>query len=258
MVPIAPIDKDALIREALHRLHRDGDKWTCEKQKEAVYAIVNDVSPLVCIFPTGGGKTTLIMIPVMLNEHKTTIVVTLYIPLAENLKEDLETRSKSAKVSCLRWTPGIVQHATLVIVVSDTGTSSKFHTYARDLFREGRLSSVYFDEAHTLWTERHFQHKFEPFRRLYLTVPWILLTATFPPSMKCRFEDELVLTNPVLTYIGATTNRMNAKYSVIKVVENNAVEMGIELTSQAAKDLRDGQKVKIFCPSVIEVKSMGE
>jgi superfamily II DNA helicase RecQ len=252
--PSASIDKDTLIGEALCRLHGDGAKWTCEKQKEAVYAIMNGVSPLVCIFPTGGGKTTLITIPAMLNGPKTTLVVTPYIPLAD----DLEKRCKSAKISCLRWTPGTVQRATIVVVVSNTGTSGEFQTYARDLFRDGRLASLYFDEAHTLLTERHFRQKFELFRRLCLPVPWIFLTATFPPSIKCRFEDELLLTNPVPTYIRATTNRMNAQYSVIKVAENKVMEKGMELASQVAKDLKKGEKILIFCPSVNEVKRVGE
>jgi superfamily II DNA helicase RecQ len=254
IMPTAPIDKDMLIRDALCRLHGDGEKWTCEKQKEAVYTIMDGVSPLVCIFPTGGGKTTLIMIPAMLNKGKTTIVVTPYIPLAD----DLEKRCKSAKISCLRWTSGTVQRATIVVVVSDTGTSGEFQTYTRDLFREGRLSSLYFDEAHTLLTERHFRQKFELFRRLCLPVPWIFLTATFPPSIKCRFEDELLLTNPVPTYIRATTNRLNARYSVIKVEENKVMEKGMELASETAKNLKDEQKILIFCSSVNQVKSIGE
>jgi superfamily II DNA helicase RecQ len=97
VMPTAPIDKHTLIREALRKLHGDGEKWMCEKQKEAVYAIVDGVSPLICIFPTGGGKTTLIMIPAMLNKSKTMMVVISYIALADDLKKEC----KSAKISSL-------------------------------------------------------------------------------------------------------------------------------------------------------------
>ena len=252
--PTTPIDKHALIGEALHRLHGDGEKWTCEKQKEAVYTIMDGISPLVCILPTGGGKTTLIMIPAMLDEHRTTIVVTPYIPLAD----DLEKRCRSAGISCLRWTPGTLQRATIVVVVADTGTSGEFQTYTRDLFTEDRLSSTFFDEAHTLTMERQFRHKFELFKRLCLPVPWRFLTATFPPSMKCRFEDELMLTNPVPTYIRASTNRLNARYSVVRAAENKAETKVIEIACERVKDLRSGQKILIFCRSVKEVKSIGE
>lgn len=128
---------------------------------------MDGVSPLVCILLIGGGKTTLIMVPVMVNEGKTTIVVTPYISLVNNL----EKQCKSAKISCLRWMLGIVQRAAIIVVVSNTRTSGEFQTYARDLFRESRLSSIYFDEVYTLLIERHFRHKFKLFRRLCLPVP---------------------------------------------------------------------------------------
>ena len=105
VVPTAPIDKDKLIRDELCKLHEDGAKWRCEKQKEVMYDIMNEVSPLVCIFPMGGGKMTLIMISVMLNEGKTIIIVTSYIDLANDLKKEC----KSAKISCLRWMLDILQ-----------------------------------------------------------------------------------------------------------------------------------------------------
>jgi len=114
-----------------------------------MYTIMDGMSSLVCILPTGGGKTSLIMIPAMVNEGKTTIVVIPYIPLTN----DLEKECKSTKISCLRWTSGMIQRATIVMMISDTGTSDEFQTYARDLFRENRLSSVYFDKAYILLTE---------------------------------------------------------------------------------------------------------
>lgn len=254
IAPTTPVDKDSLINEAMCKLYGDEWKWTCEKQKEAVYTIMDGVSPLVCIFPTGGGKTALIMVPAMLNKSKTTIVVTPYIPLAE----DLEKRCKAAGISCLRWRPGTVQRATIVVVVSDTGTSGEFQTYARDIFREDKLASLYFDEAHTLLTEKNFRQKFELFRRLCLPVPWIFLTATFPPCIKGRFEDELLLTNPVPTYIRERTNRLNARYSVIKVGENKVMEKGMELANEIAGDLAVGEKILIFCRTVNDVKWIGE
>ena len=89
-------------------------------------------------------------------------------------------------------------------------------------------------------------------------MPWIFLTIIFPPSIKCRFEDELMLTNLVPTYIRATTNRINAQYSVVKVKENKVIEKVMELASSAAQDLAIGEKILIFCSSVDEVKWIGE
>ena len=70
------------------------------------------------------------------------------------------------KISYLRWTPNNVQRTTIVVIVSDVGTSREFQTYTLDLFREGKLSSLYFDEVQTLLMKRYFRQKFELFRRL--------------------------------------------------------------------------------------------
>ena len=50
------------------------------------------------------------------------------------------------------------------MIISDTGTLGEFQIYARDLFREGKLSSVYFDEVYMLLIKRYFHQKFELFR----------------------------------------------------------------------------------------------
>ena len=81
-----------------------------------MYDIMNEMSPLVCIFPMGGGKMILIMISAMINEDKMMIVVISYIALTDDLKKEC----KSAKISCLRWTSGTMQRATIMMIVSDT------------------------------------------------------------------------------------------------------------------------------------------
>ena len=110
------------IKEILRRVYGDGETWTCEEQKRGVEDILKGISPLVGILPTGGGKTALILIPALVNEAKTMIVMTPYISLAN----DLEKRCWNSHISCLRWTPGTKQRATIVVVVSDTGTSAEF------------------------------------------------------------------------------------------------------------------------------------
>src|SRR5579871_3371302 len=101
----------------------------------------------------------------------------------------------------MRWTRPTVQRMDIMVVVSETVTGQEFTTYMRDLFFHGFLSSVYFDEAHMLRTEVHFHHKFESFRRLALSVPWIFLTATLPPMIMKGFEESLELTKSRPKYI---------------------------------------------------------
>jgi superfamily II DNA helicase RecQ len=105
----------------------------------------------------------------------------------------------ASPVVCILLTGGgktMVEQATVVVVVSNMRMSQEFTLYVQDLFLRECLGSLYFDEAHTLRTERHFRQKFELFRKLTLAVPWIFLTATLPSSMAAGFEESLAVTKP--------------------------------------------------------------
>jgi superfamily II DNA helicase RecQ len=217
-----------------------------------VSAIVEGVSPVVCILPTGGGKTTVILVPALVNEGKTTVVITPYVALADDLVE----RCKTSGIRCMRWTKPTVERATVVVVVSDTATSQEFTSYVRDLFLRECLGSVYFDEAHTLRTEMHFRQKFELFKRMTLAVPWIFLTATLPPSMVPGFEESLAVTRPRPTYFRAATNRVSMSYSVIGVKDGGVEEALAGILDEAVKKLSEGEKILVFCPSVSGVERL--
>ena len=244
--------KEKRIEKALASVHGAGSVWRSEEQKRSVLAIVEGVSPVVCILPTGGGKTTVILVPALVNEGKTTVVITPYIALADDLVE----RCKTSGIRCMRWMKPTVERATVVVVVSETATSQEFTSYVRDLFLRECLGSVYFDEAHTLRTERHFRQKFELFRRLTLAVPWIFLTATLPPSMTPAFEESLAVTKPRPIYFRAATNRASTSYSVIAVKDGGLEERLAAILDEAVKELREGEKILVFCPSVSGVKKL--
>src|SRR5436190_4693935 len=87
IMPITSIDKDNQIKEVLRRLHEDEEKWIYEKQKKAIYTIMNSMNSLICIFSIKEEKITLIMISVILNDFKMMIVVISYISLINDLEK---------------------------------------------------------------------------------------------------------------------------------------------------------------------------
>ena len=175
----------------------------------------------------------LIMIFAMLNGSKMTIVVISYIPLTN----DLEKWYKTAKINYLHWMSEIMQQTIIIMIMSNTDTSSEFQIYTWNLFKEDKLSSLYFNEAYTLLMKRYFRYKFELFRYLYLSISWIFLMMMFSLSMKCRFEDELILMNSASIYIREITNRINAWYSMIKVSENKIMKKEMKLVNDVIKNL---------------------
>lgn len=246
-------DRDTEIMEALTKLYGDDPKWSCDEQERSVHAILDGASPLVSILPTGAGKTGLILIPALLEEGKS-IVVTPYIPLARELDETC----KKLKIDCIQWTPGTLRRAKIIVVVADTATSGEFGTFLRDIFNEGQLSRIHFDEAHTITREKHFRPKFEAFRRLCIPVPIHFITATFPPTHEQAFESELLLIQPRPTYIRAKTNRLNAQYRVHGVPDDEMNSAIAKLVDEEAEDLATGEKILIFCSSVTEVKEISQ
>jgi len=142
--------------------------------------------------------------------------------------------------------------------VADTGTSGEFGTFLHDIFNEGQLSRIHFDEAHMMTREKHFRPKFEAFRRLCLPVPIHFITATFPPTHEQTFESELLLIQPCPTYIRAKTNRLNTQYRVHEIPDDEMNSAIAKLVDEEAEDLATGEKILIFCSSITEVKEIAE
>jgi superfamily II DNA helicase RecQ len=150
----APDSITGLVNNALTRLYRESEpRWSYPEQQLSVEAILSGESPLVCILPTGGGKSGLILLPAIIDSTKTSVVFTPYVALAQDLTQHCETLG----IDCINWQPDTRLHRpTIVVVVIDTGLSDQFLTYIRDIDLDGQLARVYVDECQILVTERAF------------------------------------------------------------------------------------------------------
>ena len=68
-------------------------------QKPALQAIMQQKSPVVCIMGTGAGKSILFMLPAIMQDTGTSIVVVPFVALME----DLVTRAVAMGVDCIRF-----------------------------------------------------------------------------------------------------------------------------------------------------------
>ena len=215
---------------------------------------MNNMSSLIYIFLTKEKKMILIMIFAILNKSKMIIIVIFYISLIN----DLEKWYKTTKINCFHWISRIMQWVMIVVMMSNTRTSRKFQIYMRDLFMKDKLSSIYFNKAHMIWMKRYFRQKFELFKWLYLFVSWIFLMMMFSSSMKCRFEEKLILTNSMPIYIQAITNRMNVRYSIIKMTKKKTEKKVMKMTNEIMKNLKNEQKILIFYSFINKMKRIEE
>src|SRR5262245_59261518 len=245
----APIDSE--IQRAVEQLHGIGASFKSEGQEKSVRTIVSDVSPIVSILPTGGGKTDCILIPALIHRRKTQVVITPYIALAEDLKK----RCDKLEIDCIQYVNGTARRTNIVVVVTDTATTVAFQKYIRNLELNGVMGSLFFDEAHTLLTEIGYRHKFESVRMLAFGVQMVFLTATFPPQLESRFEIEMLLTNPRPTYIRMATYRREIAYSVI-VLDGELQEGVAQLIERETLGKED--KVLVFGRSVSLCKELSD
>ena len=236
---------DELVNEVescLFEIHADGG-WRSETQRDGVMKIVKGSLRIVCVMPTGGGKTLLITLPAKMaaKQGKTSIVLTPYRELAKSLMKDC----KKAKISCLRWEPGTLERAAVIVVVTDTGTLDEFVEYVNKLFVRGLLAHGYMDECHTILTESHYRHKFERFKYMNMSISWTFLTATLAPSRVESFIQAHNIVNPPLKIIRASTNRTNARYSVIRVAAGKLIKSAIKLVKAEIKESPE-RKIMVF------------
>ena len=191
------------------------------------------MNSLIYIFSIEDEKMILIMILAMFNKDKIIIVMTFYI----SLTNDFEKWYKSTKINYFHWISSMIQRAMIIVIIFDIKISKKFQIYIWNLFRENKLSSIYFDEVYMLRMKRYFRQKFELFRWLYLFMLWIFFIMIFFSSMKCRFEEKLMLTNSISTYIQMIINKMNARYSMIKMIKKKIEKRMIKIMNEIIKNL---------------------
>ncbi|KAI9484783.1 hypothetical protein BDB00DRAFT_891912 [Zychaea mexicana] len=165
---------------------------------------------LLVAFPTGGGKTSVYLAPLM-KENQTTVLVLPLVALAA----DVIKRVKDLNVSCGEYTNSMsaVQHLPRLLLVSiKQAATSRFAAFLRLAHSSGKISRVVLDEAHLAVQSADYRQSMHQLLWLRtVQVPLICLTATLPVSM----EKELsICLGTSFNVIRACTVRENLKYII--------------------------------------------
>ena len=187
--PILTVSTKDKMQSALHLLYGPSSRFRSEEQEHAVEAVANGISPLFIIQPTGEGKSVSFMIPAMLPDAKSTVIVTPLVALAE----DMLRRCKEAGIDCIIYGRVAPRMARIIIVITESAASSSFAQFMLDIHLKGRLDRIVFDEIHKLITDANFRPKLEELNKLVLPVQYVFLIATFPPSLIERFNDSMLI-----------------------------------------------------------------
>ncbi|RSL86277.1 hypothetical protein CDV31_016422, partial [Fusarium ambrosium] len=238
--------------------------WRSDKQAESMRSIVSlkKGQTAINVLPTGAGKSILFMLPAVMRETGTSIVVVPFVALMD----DLVTRATAMGVDCIRFRSsmnsgreGVPRAARLVVVSADIVSSAEFSGYVDGLLCAGLLQRIFIDECHTVIMDIGYRAKLGELRGLHrYRCPIVLLTATLPVMLEDWFRREMLAQSAVI--VRDRTTKLNCRYRVEQVkpgggaVEKRTVEVIERLDAQ----MTGHQKGVIYCRSRGQCEAMAE
>jgi len=200
----------------------DNARFKSIEQAEAIKELLKRDSDVAVILPTGGGKSLIYQLPMLIERDMTTVVIVPFVALVEQGEEQY----KELGISRYIWTNrGYSSGDTQAILVGvEHAVMPEFQDLLIQLESTNRLARVVFDECHTLLYQREFRPMI---RRIAgavrcVSVQLVPLTATLPPTMEDTLR--ILLGSECLKFIRKCEDRKELKY-VVKVVGNEVESM---------------------------------
>jgi len=247
-----PIYSDAEIQEGLKQvLNQEDPKFRSDEQKIAVFAALEQQTPLIVVLPTGGGKTLTFTIPAVLRDPGVSIVVAPF----NALEKDYVRRLRLAHIQHIVWHHGEVGYAPVVVVSADRAASTDFITYGFMLRKRKLLRRVVLDECHLSFTASDYRPKLRQLGHLQvLRCPMILLTATLPPSRLEELREVMHISD--FRLIRASTIRPNIRYAVRRCPNKSALKVVREMAR--LRGLGTGERGIFYCGSRDGTEEVGK
>ncbi|KJZ69995.1 hypothetical protein HIM_10606 [Hirsutella minnesotensis 3608] len=238
--------------------------WRSSKQEESMRTNMQlrNGQSSINVLPTGAGKSILFMLPAILRDGGTSIVVVPFVALAE----DLVTRALDMGVDCVEFKTSLgagresmARAARLVAVSADVVSNGEFSAYADGLLSTGLLRRIFIDECHTAITDISYRRKLGELKGLHrYGCPVIMLTATMPVVLEDWFREALLAQEAVM--VRDRTRKLNCRYRVEQIrpgkgaVENHTVRTVRRLTGRMVGN----QKGVVYCRSKRQCEALAE
>ncbi|KAG7527390.1 hypothetical protein FFLO_06982 [Filobasidium floriforme] len=169
---------------------------------------------VLAIYPTGSGKSMLMWIPAALEGGMTMV----YISLFSQLGTDIVTKGTKLGLRCEWWTTetALSSAPQVLVVPVEAIHSNKFRALIDGLYKVDRLSRFVLDEAHVLRSQGNFRTQFDGVMRFRssanLVIPWVLLTATLPPTWEAPLLHEVGSDAGCTLRVRTLADRPNLQY----------------------------------------------
>jgi superfamily II DNA helicase RecQ len=238
-----PIYSGEEIREGLKKvLNQAEPEFRSDEQREAVFAALDQQTPLIVVLPTGGGKTLTFTLPAILRDPGVSIVVAPF----NALEKDYVRRLRLANIEHVVWHHGETRYAPVVVVSADRAATTGFITYGSMLRKRKLLRRVVLDECHLSFTASDYRPKLRQLGHLQvLRCPIILLTATLPPIRLDELREVMHISD--FRMIRTSTVRANIRYMVRRCPNKSVLKLVKEMAR--LRRLGPGERGIFYCSS---------
>lgn len=248
----------------LRKLLGPNASWRSPKQEQSMKTNMELLhgQSAINVLPTGAGKSILFMLPAVLADGGTSIVVVPFVSLVD----DLLTRARAMGVDCIQFKTslscgreGLPRAARLVIVSADIVSNAEMIAYADGLFAAGLLRRIFIDECHTAITDAGYRRKLSELKGLHrYGCPVIMLTATMPVVLEDWFRRAMLAEAAAM--VRDRTTKLNCRYRVEKIKPGrDVVALHVAgLVQQYTECMARNEKGVVYCRSKAQCESLAE
>ena len=182
------------IQDTMTRLKKPLIGFLSQQQGDVIKAAVDEISDLIVVLPTGGGKTLVFQISCLLEPSKSHIVVS---PL-DALLQMTVCKCQDQGIDAIQWKPGTVAMKTIIFVSVETATNpeTNFYEHVQALSNRAHLVWIGFDEGHIAIKDAGFRRSMLDLPVLAALAPRrIITTATLPAHTEQEIRAKFNMSN---------------------------------------------------------------
>jgi len=205
-------------------LNQEEPEFRSDKQREAIFAALDQQTLLIIVLPTGGGKTLTFTLPAVLRDPGVSIVVAPF----NALEKDYVQRLRLAYIEHIVWYHGETRYTPVAVVSADRAVITGFITYGSMLRKRKLLRRVVLDECYLSFIASDYRLKLRQLGHLQvLRCPIILLTATLLPIRLDELREVMYISD--FRMIRMSTVRANIRYMVRRCPNKSALKLVKEM-----------------------------
>lgn len=250
--------------DGLQRLLGPKATWRSDKQAESMRSIIalKADQTVINVLPTGAGKSILFMLPAVMEDTGTSIVVVPFVALMDNLVR----RATDIGVDCIQYRSlmnsgreGIPRAARLIVISADIVSSAEFSGYIDGLVYTGLLQRIFVDECHTVIMDIGYRAKLGELVGLrQFSCPIALLTATLPVVLEDWFRGEMLAKSAII--VRDRTVKPNCRYEVQQVKPGRGAieDHTVEVVKQLDREMTGHQKGVVYCRSKSQCEAIAD